>query len=157
MNKKYFLILVIFFVISNVYADRIYSFNFNYDNGKITLKNVSSLDGYSPNIKEGDHSFLILNENNEVLNRFNFKMNNVLEIVPTDDKEGKHLELKQFNFTIISNYNKKFSKIRIEKDNEILFEENISQYIKEETNYWLYFIIILIIFVVAYVIYKKKA
>ncbi|MBI2499768.1 hypothetical protein HYV88_05990 [Candidatus Woesearchaeota archaeon] len=155
MNKKYFLILVIFFVISSVYADRIYSFNFNYGNGKITLKNVSSFNGYSPNIKEGDHSFLILNENNEVLNKLNFKMNDVLEIVPTDDKEGKHLELRQFNFTIVSNYNKKFSKIRIEKNNEVLFEEDVSQYInKEETNYWLYLIIIILI--IAYLVYKRK-
>ncbi|MEK6952133.1 MAG: hypothetical protein AABX29_03890 [Nanoarchaeota archaeon] len=157
MNKKYFLILAMFLVINSVYADKIYLFNFNYNNGKITLKDISSSQGYSPNIKEGDHSFLILNEKNEVLNKFNFKMNDVIEIVPVNNKEGKHLELKQFNFTIVSDYNKKFSKIRIEKSNEILFKEDVSEYITKESSYWLYLLIFFIILILGFIIYKRKS
>jgi len=155
MNRKYFLMFM-FLTIGLVYAENVYLFNFNYNDGEVKLINIDSLEGYVPTVKEGGYSFVVLSKNDDILNKFNFELPKELEIVPTKEKEGKHIELKNFNFTIASNYNKKFSKIRIEKNNEILFEENVEKYnLVENYNFW--YILFLIIFVfVWYFIYRLK-
>jgi len=155
MNRKYFLMFM-FLTIGLVYAENVYLFNFNYNDGEVKLINIDSLEGYVPTVKEGGYSFVVLSKNDDILNKFNFELPKELEIVPTKEKEGKHIELKNFNFTIASNYNKKFSKLRIEKNNEILFEENVEKYnLVENYNFW--YILFLIIFVfVWYFIYRLK-
>ncbi len=159
MSKKYLLILALFLIINSVNAERIYLFNFNYDNGEISLIKVNKMDGYVPDIKEGDYSFVILNKNNRVLDKTDFKMPKVLEIVPTEKYNGKYFELKNFNFTIPSDYKRGMAKIRIMKDNELLFEENIEKYnLGYENNYWTWLIsgLIILITLVGYLFYKIK-
>src|SRR3989344_1778945 len=157
MNRKYFLMFM-FLTIGLVYAENVYLFNFNYNDGEVKLINIDSLEGYVPTVKEGGYSFVVLSKNDDILNKFNFELPKELEIVPTKEKEGKHIELKNFNFTIASNYNKKFSKLRIEKNNEILFEENVEKYnLKyEEINWLFYYVLFVLIIIVGYLAYKVK-
>src|SRR3989344_3274217 len=147
MNRKYFLMFM-FLTIGLVYAENVYLFNFNYNDGEVKLINIDSLEGYVPTVKEGGYSFVVLSKNDDILNKFNFELPKELEIVPTKEKEGKHIELKNFNFTIASNYNKKFSKLRIEKNNEILFEENVEKHhLVENYNFWYIFFLRIFVFV----------
>ena len=154
MNKKYLLLLVFF--ISLVSAKQVILFNFEYDNGEINLINIDKMEGFVSEINEGEYSFHLMS-NNEVKEEINFKLPKVLEIVPTKEKEGKHLELEKFNFAVPVGYEGRIDEVRIVKDNEVLFEEDVTRFNLrgERISYW-YYVIFALLVIVVYLVYRIR-
>ena len=154
MDKIYMVFLVLILLVSFVYAKQVILFNFEYDNGEISLENVNVIEGYVSEIHDGDYSFHLLSGNDIILEKIDFRMPNVLEVAPTEEFQGKHIELMNFNFTIPASYGGRVDKIRIEKDNVILFEEDVTRYdLGKGVNWWFWVVIILLI-IVGYLIYR---
>jgi hypothetical protein len=149
---------------SFVCADKVIIFNFNYDNGKITLKEQIIKEGYYPDRKlssAGDYSCSIVDNRNKNLYSFNFDIPPKLftDVSQDNSTVGNVVILSKTDFSFVAPYSDNSSKIICYNPNgyEILQEK--IQKIElgpEKNNNWIWVYLILALIGLAIIIYLNK-
>ena len=107
--KKLVVLIMFFILASSVYADKVYIFNFNYDNGKITLKNQIIKEGYYPDRKilvEEGYTCSLLDSQSEKFYSFKFELPNKVytDTIQKEGLEGGVITLNNTDFSFIMPY-----------------------------------------------------
>jgi hypothetical protein len=164
MKKLIFLLMFIILAIS-VYAEKVYIFNFNYDNGVITLKEQLIKEGYFPDrriIKEGYGCALLDSSNNEVYS-FKFELPNKVytDVVEDNLTKGNVIILDKTDFSFIMPYISGSSNLACYNEGgyEILKESTIHTELSPENNKYLIYIYAFLIIILLFIIFYslKKA
>ena len=107
--KKTICLLIFFILVSCVYADKVIIFNFNYDNGKIILKEQIVTEGYYPDrnlqVEEGYSCGLVDEQNNNIYS-FKFEIPNKVytDVIENNQTVGRVIILNETDFSFIMPY-----------------------------------------------------
>lgn len=164
MNKK-IIYTIMFFILANfVLADQVIIFDFNYENGQISLKDQVIKEGYYPDRKvtpAGDYRCNMVDNLDNKVYSFNFDLPPKLFTDVTQDGStvGSVVMLSNTDFSFVAPYSDTSSKIRCynPKGYEIL-QENIQriQLSPEQNNSWIWIYVILAIIGFAILIYISR-
>ncbi len=164
-NMKKALYLLMFLVlISGVYAEKVSIFNFNYDNGKIILKEQFIKEGYYPDrniqIEEGYLCKLVDKEEN-ILYSFRFELPTKLytDVIEGGEIFGNVIILSETDFSFIVPYFTASDKLICHNPNKYeIINEDVEKIIlsPEDGSSWLWVYIILAFIVLLLIIYRLK-
>ncbi len=164
--KKAIYIIMFFILITSVYADKVSIFNFNYDNGKITLKQQIIKEGYYPdrNIKaeEGYICKLVDNQGNELYSfRFELPTKLYTDIIKNSTIYGNVVILNETDFSFIMPYFNEAVKLLCYNPGEYeIINQDVEKIIlspeKRNTWLWIYAILAVIGFIIMLTIKKSS-
>jgi hypothetical protein len=162
--KKIIYILVFVLLINFVVADKVYLFNFNYDNGKITLLNQIIKEGYYPDRKipvENSYSCELNDKEEKKLYSLDFDIPNKIttDAIVDLEIEGNTIVLEEVNFSFALPYYEIASNLicynerNYEILNEKLVHESLSQ---KKSNKLIYGYIIIVFIGFLFVVIKSR-
>ncbi len=162
--KKLMYLIMFFILISSVYGDKVYIFNFNYDNGKLTLKEQLIKEGYYPDrtiqVKEGYSCKLVDRNNNNLYSfRFELPMKVYTDVIQDKKIVGNVIILNETDFSFIVPYIPESNNIMCSNPRgyEVLKEEIIHITMSyKKSNPWLWFFVMLVLILLIVIIYKQK-
>jgi hypothetical protein len=163
--KTLIFLLIFILLTGSVYAEKVYIFNFNYDNGIITLKEQVIKEGYFPDrriIKEG-YSCSLLDGLGENIYSFKFELPNKIFTDVVDEKmEGGVIVLDKTDFSFIMPYFSGSENLVCynEAGYEILREKTAHTILSPEDDRHLIFVylflILALLFIIFHSIQRKK-
>jgi len=162
---KQIIYLITFLVlVGSVFADNVVIFNFNYDNGKLILKDQLIKEGYSPDKKievTGDYSCSIVDIQDQNIYSFNFDLPPKLftDVLQSNTTVGGVITLSKTDFSVISPYSENAKQIVCynPRGYEIL-RENVQKISlgPEQTNNWVWIYVIVALIGLIIIIYLNK-
>jgi len=165
MKKIVFLFM--FIVLSSfVWADQVYLFNFNYDNGVIILKDQIIKEGYYPDrlipVEEGYNCKLLgLNGRPEYSFDFELPNNIFVDSVENEILTGGVIILNETDFSFVAPYLSSVNEIECynSKGYEILKEDLIKVSLSPDSSknfIWIFFVLSFIGLLILIYVNKKK-
>ena len=162
--KRLVYLIMFFILINSVFADKVSIFNFNYDNGKITLKEQLIKEGYYPDRKiqvDEGYSCKLVDKNNNNLYSFRFELPMKLytDVIDNNRIVGNIIILNETDFSFIIPYIPESKSIVCSNPRgyEVLKEEVIHITMSyKKSNPWLWFFVMLVLILLIVIIYKQK-
>jgi len=165
MKPWILLVLILTINIALAEDNLVYLLDLHYDNGEINLNEISLETGYNPDrkIQYGDYKLEVISFDYTTIYSFNFRAPRIY--ADKSDKikgeiDGAVIDLDEADFTLVIPYFKDGKDIKIYKENNEIFSTDISEFSIRKSpkrNFtWLFVLIVLFVFVIIFIIKRKK-
>lgn len=165
--KKHFIFLFFIFLINlivvNAEENKVFVINSNYDNGKITINDVTVKNGYSPDRKipiESNYKLNIYSKKDKLIYTKSIEIPLFIyaDVIVNGEIKGNLIKLNQTDFALVLPYYEDAGKISIlENNNEVASYSLYSKLSFENISLVYYLIGILVLVGLIFLVIKKKS